>query len=207
MIPSSRVVAALTLALGIGAATAIFSAVNPILFRALPYPGAERIVAISDRAQSGAPAEPTYGTYEELASRSRSFETLSAADLWRPSLTGTDEAERLQGQRVSASYFHTLGVLPAAGRTFDSTEDVPGAARVAVLSDRLVKRRFGGDGSMVGTSITLNGEPYCGGGHHAARDSSTSWRQPPTSGRRSRRSRARRLTLASGAITTGSSAD
>ena len=158
--PGFTVVAALTLALGIGAATAIFSAVNPILFRALPYPGAERIVTISDRARSGAPAEPTYGTYEELASRSRSFESLSAADLWRPSLTGTDEAERLQGQRVSASYFHTLGVLPAAGRSFDSTEDAPGAARVAVLSDRLVKRRFGGEGSMVGASITLNGEPH-----------------------------------------------
>ena len=158
--PGFTVVAALTLALGIGAATAIFSAVNPILFRALPYPGAERIVAISDRAQSGAPAEPTYGTYEELASRSRSFETLSAADLWRPSLTGTDEAERLQGQRVSASYFHTLGVLPAAGRTFDSTEDVPGGARVVVLSDRLVKRRFGVEGAVVGTSITMNGEPF-----------------------------------------------
>ena len=158
--PGFTVVAALTLALGIGAATAIFSAVNPILFRALPYPGAERIVSISDRAQSGAPSEPTYGTFEELANRSRSFETLSAADLWRPSLTGTDEAERLQGQRVSASYFHTLGVLPIAGRTFDSTEDVPGTAGVAVLSDRLVKRRFGGENSMVGASITLNGELF-----------------------------------------------
>ena len=158
--PGFTVVAALTLALGIGAATAIFSAVNPILFRALPYPGAERIVAISDRAPSGAPAEPTYGTYEELASRSRSFETLSAADVWRPSLTGTDEAERLQGQRVSASYFHTLGVLPAVGRSFDGAEDAPGAARVAVLSDRLVKRRFGGADSIVGASVTLNGEPY-----------------------------------------------
>jgi len=158
--PVFTMVAALTLAVGIGAATAIFSAVNPILFRALPYPGAERIVTISDRAQSGAPAEPTYGTYEELASRSRSFETMSATDLWRPSLTGTDEAERLQGQRVSASYFHTLGVLPAVGRSFDDAEDAPGAARVAVLSDRLVKRRFGGADSIIGTSITLNGEPY-----------------------------------------------
>jgi putative ABC transport system permease protein len=145
---------------GIGAATAIFSAVNPILFRALPYPGADRIVTISDRAPSGTPAEPTYGTYEELASRSRSFEAVSAADLWRPSLTGTEEAERLQGQRVSASYFHTLGVLPAVGRSFDRAEDAPGAARVAVLSDRLVKRRFGGTDSLVGASITLGGESY-----------------------------------------------
>src|SRR5688500_15690875 len=158
--PVFTVVASLTLAVGIGAATAIFSAVNPILFRALPYPGAERVVTISDRAPSGAPAEPTYGTFEELASRSRSFETMSAADLWRPSLTGTDEAERLQGQRVSASYFTTLGVQPASGRTFDHAEDVPGAGRVAILSDRLVKRRFGGETSMVGTSITLNGEPH-----------------------------------------------
>src|SRR5688572_25552369 len=65
--PVFTVVAALTLALGIGAATAIFSAVNPILFRALPYPGAERIVAVSDRAQDGSASEPTFGTYEELA--------------------------------------------------------------------------------------------------------------------------------------------
>jgi predicted permease len=158
--PGFTIVAALTLALGIGAATAIFSAVNPILFRALPYPGAERLVTISDRSQSGAPAEPTFGTYEELAERSRSFEVISAADLWRPSLTGTDEAERLQGQRVSASYFHTLGVLPRVGRSFDSAEDVPGTGKVAILSDRLVKRRFVGDGSVVGASITLNGEPY-----------------------------------------------
>ena len=158
--PVFTFVAALTLALGIGAATAIFSAVNPILFRAIPYPGAERIVTISDRAADGAAMEPTYGTYEELASRSRSFETLSAADRWRPSLTGTDEPERLEGQRVSASFFRTLGVLPAVGRSFDDAEDAPGAERAAILSDRLVKRRFAGETSMVGASIMLNGEPY-----------------------------------------------
>jgi hypothetical protein len=156
--PVFTLVAAVTLAVGIGAATAIFSAVNPILLRALPYPGAERIVTISDRAQSGAPSEPTYGTFEELLARSRSFESMSAADLWRPSLTGTDEAERLQGLRVSASYFHTLGVLPAVGRSFDRAEDAPGAARVAVLSDRLARRRFGSADSVVGAAITLNGD-------------------------------------------------
>ena len=149
-------VASLTLALGIGAATAIFSTVNPILFRALPYPGAERIITISDRSPGGTAAEPTYGTFEELASRSRSFESLSAADVWRPSLTGAQEAERLQGLRVSASYFNTLGVMPVVGRTFDSAEDTPGTGRVAVVSDRLVKRRFGA-ASMVGAAITLDG--------------------------------------------------
>ena len=158
--PGFTVVAALTLALGIGAATAIFSAVNPILFRSLPYPAAHRIIAIQDRTQSGAASEPTYGTYEELLARSRSFETISATDLWRPSLTGTDEPERLEGQRVTAEFFRTLGVLPAAGRAFAAEEDMPGGARVAVLSQRLVDRRFGGDRSIVGSSITLGGESY-----------------------------------------------
>ena len=158
--PVFTTVATLTLAVGIGAATAIFSTVNPILFRALPYPGAERIVTISDRSPAGAPAEPTYGTFEEIASRSRSFESLSASDLWRPSLTGSQEAERLQGLRVSASYFSTLGVLPVVGRNFDGAEDVPGTGRVAVLSDRLVKRRFSDAASIVGASITLNGDPH-----------------------------------------------
>ena len=158
--PLFTLVATLTLALGIGAATAIFSAVNPILLRALPYPDAERIVTISDRSSTGTPAEPTYGTYEELASRSRSFAVMSASDHWRPSLTGADEPERLEGQQVSASYFHTLGVLPAPGRSFDPSEDLPGSEKVVVLSDRLVKRRFAGDLGLVGTSIALNGEPY-----------------------------------------------
>ncbi|HKS04898.1 MAG TPA: ABC transporter permease [Gemmatimonadaceae bacterium] len=158
--PGFTVVAVLTLALGIGAATAIFSAVNPILFRALPYPDVDRVVAIHDRTQAGGAAAPTYGTYEELLARSRSFDLMSATDLWRPSLTGTDEPERLEGQRVTAEFFRTLGVLPVAGRGFSADEDVPGAARVAVLSDRLLQRRFGGDRSIVGTSITLGGEPY-----------------------------------------------
>jgi putative ABC transport system permease protein len=158
--PGFTLVASLTLALGIGSATAIFSAVNPILFRALPYPGAERIVAVSDRAPSGAAAEPTFGTYEELVVRSTSFESLSATDVWRPSLTGTTEAERLQGLRVSANYFHTLGVLPRTGRSFETAEDIPGGGRFAILSDRLVRRRFGGNDAVVGSAITLNGEPY-----------------------------------------------
>ena len=158
--PGFTLVAAVTLALGIGAATAIFSAVNPILFRALPYPDADRIVTIQDRTQAGALLEPTYGTYEELLARSRSLELLSATDLWRPSLTGTDEPERLEGQRVTAEFFRTLGVPPAAGRGFTVEEDVPGAARVAVLSDRLVRRRFGGERSIVGAAIRLGGEPY-----------------------------------------------
>ncbi len=158
--PVFTIVASVTLAIGIGAATAIFSAVNPVLFRALPYPGGERLVTIADRGPAGATVEPTYGSYEELLGRSRSFELLSATDTWRPALTGTDEPERLAGQRVTAEFFRTLGVMPAVGRAFDTAEDLPGAARVVVLSDRLLQRRFGGDASLVGGWITLGGEPF-----------------------------------------------
>ena len=158
--PGFTVVASLTLAIGIGAATAIFSAVNPILFRALPYPHAERIVTVAERSQSGAPIDPAYGTYEELSARSRSFDAMSATDTWRPSLTGTNEPERLEGRRVTASFFDVIGVRPALGRSFDAAEDVPGAASVVILSDRLLQRRFGGDRSIVGGSIMLNGTSY-----------------------------------------------
>ena len=158
--PVFTAVASLTLALGIGAATAIFSAVNPILLRALPYPGAERIVTIRDRSANGAASDPTYGTFEELATRGRSFEVLSTMDRWRPSLTNTDEPERLDGQLVSASFFRALGVAPAVGRSFDDAEDLPGGAKVAIVSDRLATRRFRGARSVIGTSIMLNGDSY-----------------------------------------------
>jgi putative ABC transport system permease protein len=158
--PGFTFVAAITLAVGIGAATAIFSAVNPILFRALPYPHAERVVTIAERAQAGFPIAPTYGTYEELAARSRSFDAISATDSWRPSLTNTDEPERLEGLRVSASFFRTLGVMPAVGRAFEDAEDVPGGPAVVVLSDRLVRRRFGSERSMIGSTVMLNGTSY-----------------------------------------------
>src|SRR5438105_1498213 len=147
--PGFTTISVLTLALGIGAATAIFSAVNPILLASLPYPHAERLVLIADRGQDGGPRDATLGTYTELRARSRSFRTLAAVDRWQPSLTGTDEPERLQGQRVSASYFRALGVSPAVGRDFEDADDQVGGQRVVILSERLLQRRFGGDRSIV----------------------------------------------------------
>src|SRR5437868_8548903 len=121
--PGFAVVSVLTLALGIGATTAIFSVVNPILIESLPYPEANRLVTLSDRAQDGSPIPTTFGTFTELRARSRSFESIAAADRWQPSLTGTTEPERLVGQRVSASYFRTLGTSPAIGRDFVDDDD------------------------------------------------------------------------------------
>ncbi|HZI42326.1 MAG TPA: ABC transporter permease [Gemmatimonadaceae bacterium] len=158
--PGFTVVSVLTLALGIGATTAIFSAVNPILLASLPYPRAEQLVVLDDRGQDGSPRDATFGTYAELRARSRSFQSLTVVDRWQPSLTGTNEPERLQGQRVSASYFRVLGVAPAVGRDFADADDQVGGPRVAVLSDRLVQRRFGGDRSLVGRTVKLDDNEY-----------------------------------------------
>ncbi|HEV8235335.1 MAG TPA: ABC transporter permease, partial [Gemmatimonadaceae bacterium] len=158
--PGFTVVSVSTLALGIGATTTIFSAVNPILLASLPYPNASQLVLVMDRGSDGSPVDVTFGTYTELRARSRSFRTLAVLDRWQPSLTGTNEPERLQGQRVSASYFRTLGVAPALGRDFDEADDQIGGQRVAIISDRLLQRRFGGDQSIVGRPIMLDDNQY-----------------------------------------------
>ncbi|HEX8716277.1 MAG TPA: ABC transporter permease [Gemmatimonadaceae bacterium] len=158
--PGFTIVAVLTLALGLGAVTAIFSAVNPILFEPLPYPHADRILMISDFGTDGAPVDVTYGTFRELAARSRSFSAMAAVDAWQPALLGTAEPERLTGQRVTAAWFRVLGVSPALGRDFDAADDVPHGPRVAIVSDGLAERRFGDARAAVGAQITLDGDPY-----------------------------------------------
>lgn len=156
--PGFTAVAVLTLALGIGAGTAIFSAVNPILFEPLPYPHAERVTMIWDFGSGGSHLYPTFGTYRELVERSRSFDALAVMRPWQPTMTGP--AERLDGQRVSASYFRVLGVPPALGRDFDPSDDQLNGPKVAILSDGLWRRRFGGDSAILGRQITLDDNLY-----------------------------------------------
>ncbi|HKO17043.1 MAG TPA: ABC transporter permease [Gemmatimonadaceae bacterium] len=158
--PAFTATAVATLALGIGASTAVFSAVSPILLEPLPFPHASRIVTLQDRNQQGAPMPATLGTYEELRARARSFEALACADQWKPSLMGIGTPERLVGQRVTASYFGVFGAAPMVGRAFTPADDQPGAANVVILSEGLVQRRFGGDRSLVGRAIDLDGDPY-----------------------------------------------
>jgi putative ABC transport system permease protein len=102
-------VAVLTLTLGIGATTAIVAAVTPVLFEPLPCPDAERLVSIVESSPSNASRIPgTYGTFVHLAERTRSFDAMAVLRSWEPALTGMEPAERLDGQRVSADYFHLL---------------------------------------------------------------------------------------------------
>jgi putative ABC transport system permease protein len=158
--PGFTAVAVLTLSLGIGGTTAIFSVVHPILFESLPYPGASRIAMIWELVPGGARNEGTFGMYSELAQRQHSFDAVAALKPWQPTMTGAEQPERFDGQRVSASYFGVFGVAPRLGRAFLPTEDQGNGPDVVVLSDGLWRRRFNGDRSIVGAKITLDDKHF-----------------------------------------------
>ncbi len=162
--PGFTAITVLTLALGLGAVTAIFSAVHPILFQPLPYPQPGRITMIWYRGDDGARVEQAFGTHQELVERARSFDALATVKSWQPTMTGPAAPERLEGQRVSASYLQVLGVAPAFGRDFEATDDRLGGANVVILSDALWRRRFGGDRAIIGQSVTLDDDLYVVGG-------------------------------------------
>jgi putative ABC transport system permease protein len=155
------VVAVLTLALGIGANTVIFSVVNTVLLRPLPLPEPERLMTFWHSAPAkGLPEvnlnDPLFAFYRD---RSLMFEKLAAYEIARSVLTGTGEAELLIGARVSFGYFETLGQAPLHGRTFLPQEDAPGQTDVVILSHGLWQRRFGGELKIVGQTIQLNNSP------------------------------------------------
>jgi putative ABC transport system permease protein len=158
--PGATAITVLTLALGIGATTAIFSAVNPILFESLPYPEASRVVMIWDVGAEGAHQNGTFATFRELADRNRTFDAIAVMKPWQPTMTGADQAERFDGQSVSADYFRALGVAPALGRDFDAADDRLNAPRVVVVSDAFWRRRLGADGGVIGRPITLDDNSY-----------------------------------------------
>ena len=158
--PGFTAVTVFTLALGIGATTAIFSAVNPILFESLPYPDASRIVTIWNVVRDGGRREGAFGAYREISQRVRSFESIAALRTWQPTITAETEPERLEGQRVSAGYFQVLGMTPSLGRNFRADDDRLNGPNVVILSDALWRRRFGGDPAIVGSEITLDGNMY-----------------------------------------------
>ena len=158
--PGFTLAVTFTLSLGIGASTAIFSAVNPILFESLPYPEASQLVMMWDYGPDGARQEVTFGTYREIVQRSRSFDSLTVLRSWQPTVTGQADAERLEGQAVSASYFQVLRVGPTLGRSFDASDDRPNGSKVAILSDKLWRGRFGADPTILGRAIPLDGVNY-----------------------------------------------
>jgi putative ABC transport system permease protein len=158
--PGFALVTALTLALGIGASTAIFSAVNPILFKPLPYPHAAQLMMIWERRNDGSAQPVTFGTFHGLQARARAFETMAVMKPWQPAMMGTGLPERFEGQRVSADYFRTLDTPPLLGRDFQPADDQFRGPNVAILSDRLWRVRFAGDRNIVGRQIKLDDDLF-----------------------------------------------
>jgi putative ABC transport system permease protein len=153
-------VAVMTLALGIGANTAIFSVVNAVLLRPLPYPNAERVAAVQELNDKGTRVQVTAANFLDWRKQNTVFEHL-AAILTRPSnLAIGDGAERIDLAMTSADFFDVFGVQPQHGRFFLPEEERAGHAPVAVISHGLWQRRFGGDASAVGKSVTLDGQSY-----------------------------------------------
>ena len=160
--PGFTFVAMLTLALGIGANAAIFSVVNSVLLRPLPYREAERLVTVDHLYPSlkGLEAGASAPGFADIRDRAKSFSGVAVETGWQPNLTGQGEPERLTGARASGQYFSTLGVRPALGRAFSSDDDQLGREHVVVLSDGMWRRRFGADPAIVGRTLTLDGEPH-----------------------------------------------
>lgn len=157
--PGFTLIAVLTLALGIGANTAIFSVVNAVLLRPLPYADPDRLLTVFhfypslDDLEAGAAAP----SYVDLRDRSSIFESVAVQSGWQPNLTGTGEPERLSGSLVSGEFFSALGVPAVLGRTILPEEAQEGNNGVVVLSHRVWQRRFGADPGVVGRTIQLSG--------------------------------------------------
>src|ERR1700723_2683759 len=155
--PSFTAVVVLTLALGIGANAAIFSFVDAVLLKPLPYPHPERIVSVWERDAAGFRNNPISTlNFLDWQRQNRCFEFLSAVALDTVTLTDSGRPEELKVYRVSASYFKVLGVGATLGRTFVESEGEVGNDREVVLSNRIWRSRFGGDSNVIGRKIALD---------------------------------------------------
>src|SRR6185369_13530493 len=155
-------VAVITLALGIGANTTIFSFVNGILLRSLPYPQPERLVVLDETAlrRGITSMGVSYPNYLDWREQNRVFEDIAAYDTSSLALTGSGEPEQLQGAEIAHGLFEILRVAPLMGRTFTEEEDRPKHDTVVILSHGLWQRRFGGDPGVIGQTILLNARPF-----------------------------------------------
>ncbi|HEU0175927.1 MAG TPA: ABC transporter permease [Blastocatellia bacterium] len=158
--PGFTLIAVITLTLGIGANTAIFSVVNAVVLRPLPYRDPDRLVYVY-RMQPPVERSPvSIPAFLDFAAQQQVFESFAAHFGETFNLTDIDEAERVIGRRVTANFFALFGVSPARGRFFLPADDNADSARVAVISEGLWRRRFGGDDRVVGQTIKLNGEAH-----------------------------------------------
>jgi putative ABC transport system permease protein len=158
--PGFTVAALLTLALGIGANTAIFSVVHAVVLRPLPFADPDRLVVFGDSKADGLPGNIGYTTLHDYRARASTLVNVVAVRTWSPTLVANGEAERINAMRVSWDYFQMLGVRPALGRGFTRDEDRPDHWRVLMISDGLWRRRFGGDPNVIDRTLRMNDRDY-----------------------------------------------
>ena len=156
--PGFTLVAVLTLALGIGATTAIFSFVNSWLIKPTSFPNQERLVVLFETdKRTGSRSAIAAGDWADWRAKATIFDELAAAGFGDYNLTGVEEPQKLVGYRISANFFRTLGATPVMGREFTEAEMQTGQDRVAILSHGLWRDRFSSDTSVLGRSIMLDG--------------------------------------------------
>src|SRR5690348_1824132 len=160
--PGFTAVAVLTLALGIGANTAIFSIVNSVLLRPLPYPNSDRLVRIFFNEPGVGLRDVRFSNPEldDLQTRSGVFEDVSPIFEGSEDVSGAGQPERVEGVNGSFSYFSMLGVTPQIGRLFGPQDFVPGAASIVVMSDGLWRRAYGADPNVVGRTVRLDNDSF-----------------------------------------------
>jgi len=158
--PAFSIIAIATLALGIGANTALFSVINGVLLNPLPYPQADRLIALYSKTVDFSRSSISYPNFLDWQRDNKSFAALAAYRSDSLNLTGQGEAERLRTAMVSWTFFPVLGVNPAAGRNFTEQEDKLGAGPVALISDSLWRRKFAASPDAVGKSVSLNAKLY-----------------------------------------------
>ncbi|MGC1417213.1 MAG: ABC transporter permease [Candidatus Acidiferrum sp.] len=158
--PGFAAVAILTLALGIGANTALFSVVNGVLFNPLPYPHSEQLVWIAESKPNFATGSISFPNFRDWDKNNRTFSVMGAYRPFSYSLTGLGDAEQVRAMLITSDFFSVLGVNPQAGRSFVSGEDDIGAAPIAMISAGLWKRKFGSSTDAVGKALNLDGKDF-----------------------------------------------
>jgi predicted permease len=160
--PGFTVVAILTLALGVGANTAIFSVVNAVLLQPLSYPEPDRLVQLQLKGEEGTSSSLSIPNFNAMSGQAQAFEASTVYDFSGPgiNLTGGDRPEQLKGIHVSSGYFQVFGAPIALGRAFTAKEDRPGGPSLALISNGLWHSRFGGDPGIIGRTLDLGGDSY-----------------------------------------------
>ncbi len=158
--PGFAVIAIATLALGIGANTAIFSIVDGVLLNPLPFPEPDRLMMLNQKEKNFEFASVSYPNFQDWRKDNHTFSSMAISRGYYFSLIGSGTPEQLDGQFISDGYFDTLGIKPLLGRTFTASENLPGAGPVALISEGLWRRKFDGSANVLGKSISLEGRSY-----------------------------------------------